>query len=96
MDITRHVVREMNDIAAARAEVEPHVGPIMGCDSAGGVYLAALSRRGHSIAGLPLSAGKAMWSKLRDVRPKLNLAMDSKAAAAMAARFPGANSLKQR
>jgi hypothetical protein len=95
MDITRYVVREMNDIAMAKAQVEAVIGhPVMACDSADQVYLRGLQALGHTTP-IPASAARAMWMTLRGTPKKTSMAMDAKTAAD-AARFPGASKLKLR
>jgi hypothetical protein len=80
---TRAVVRELEAIEVARAQVEPHVGTVMGMDSAANVYREALRRIGvESLTAHP-DALPDMWlsHRMRGTQPVMDTA-------SLAERFP--------
>ena len=102
--VTREVVGELQAIATAIAEVEPVVGPIVACDSAGQVYAQALARLDVDVIGTGLAGAsdkdlQATYRALRRMgaRPsprRARVAMDAKTIASRNEMFPNWSRLR--
>jgi hypothetical protein len=84
-------IRRMQDIRCAEAEVQPVVGPVVGMDSAAGVFREALRRLGVDTWKIYPSALPVVFRHARAPGARRSVpAMDSAATADIARRFPGA------
>ncbi|TWA71909.1 hypothetical protein FBZ84_101175 [Azospirillum baldaniorum] len=88
------VIARMNAVAEARDLVRPVVGTLaVACDSAEGVFKAALEMRGVNLKDVHPSAYRAMWDMHVQAatprRPPVQ-AMDAASAKGFADRYPGA------
>ena len=94
------VIRELQAIRQAEADVASRVGTLPAMDSAGAIYRAALKQLGHDVApfGTMTSTGwRTVWrmSQRPGIRPgNLRVGMDAKAASGFADRFPNAVPLR--
>lgn len=88
------VIARMNAVAEARDLVRPVVGTLaVACDSAEGVFKAALEMRGVNLKDVHPSAYRAMWDMhVQAATPRRApvQAMDAASAKGFADRFPGA------
>lgn len=90
------IIKELNAIRDAEAEVAPAVGAVVGFDSLAGVYREALKRLGHTNLGT--NDGRALQVMYRTAqgrgRQAPAVAMDKAARAAYDDRFPDAGRIK--
>ncbi len=85
------IIAEMQKIRAAEAAVEPIVGPVIGMDSASGVYREALKRLGQPTNGVHPTALRLVFeTACRRRGAGISMAVDSKAANGFAKRYPNA------
>ena len=87
----------MQAIRAAEQHVEGVVGPILGMDSAVGVYREALSRLGHTLQASQIGnavGGQKLFDMARSGGGQARQAYDTGAGTRRAAMFPHANRLR--
>ncbi len=95
---TSAAVREIQAIQAAQRDVSRYVTPVLACDSAAGVYKAALAELGHDVSEVHPSGLRAVWEALRQggkLSPdRRRIAADSSSGAGFRSRFPDAAKIK--
>jgi hypothetical protein len=89
-------IRRVQQIRQAEIDVKPFVGEIMGMDSAGAVFKAALTQLGHATSDLPLSAMGSFFHAVKHQGPK-RVAMDASTSTDLEKLLgPGVFALKRR
>ena len=97
---TNYVIRAMQAIKQAEADVAPRVGAMMGQDSAAAVYRAALRQLGHdtsAIGSMSDRGWRALWQAMQGQRPErtaATLGADAKAAQEFTERYPNAANMR--
>lgn len=90
----RSAVAEVQAIAEAQARVQPVVGPVLGQDSAAGVYKVALQRMGVATGELHPCAMRTVFLVHARNGARQPLAADAAATASYATMFPGVSPVR--